>query len=110
MVAHKKKIHLNERSCENFKCPECHKVFATSSSLSIHFKTHGTSVAPIQPSVLQPSMAPMAPTAPIALGGSLGPPTLSSSLGVGIGLHPASALGFSQGYFVTFFPIIINFY
>lgn len=94
MVSHKKKIHLNEMS-ENFKCPECHKVFATASNLSTHFKTHGTPVTPIQPAVLQPTMAP---AALIAIGGSLGPPTLSSSLGVGIGLNPASSLGFPQGY------------
>lgn len=83
MVAHKKKIHLNELNSENFKCPECHKVFATSSSLSVHFRSHGSGLAP--PLVHQP------PIVPTAIGGSLctptaaPPPSLSS---IAMGMPP----------------------
>lgn len=47
MVAHMKKIHLNERDTANLKCPECHKAFATSASLTEHFRTHDTITQPL---------------------------------------------------------------
>lgn len=114
MVAHKKKIHLNERNSENYKCPECRKVFANSSSLNIHFRTHEATITslpppppPLPPSIpshhhhtlIQSHSMPSVPSsatpiaAPTALGGTLGaPPSLSSSLGVSIGLTGHSSL------------------
>lgn len=76
MVAHKKKIHLNDRLSDTYKCRECHKVFATSLSLSTHYRMHD----PLPPPVV--SM----PIAPTAISGSLG----SAGLGLGLGLPPPS--------------------
>lgn len=70
MVAHKKKIHLNERLSESYKCRECHKVFATAISLTTHYRSHEPIVS--------------VPIAPTAISGSLG----TAGLGLGIGLPP----------------------
>ncbi|XP_065085048.1 zinc finger protein 585B-like isoform X2 [Ochlerotatus camptorhynchus] len=85
MVAHKKKVHLNDRTTENYKCMECHKVFATVDSLNIHMRVHNpmplASLMPPPPPQPQPQIQqPIA----IAPHHSLGP----ASLGVGLGMLP----------------------
>lgn len=119
MVAHKKKIHLNDRHgiSENYKCPECHKVFATAANLNTHFRSHNNSgvMAPTHhPGPLLDhihssngissslsTQIPPAPIAPTAISGTLGPP-------IGIGLHPPppSGLGMlhSQGSLTMMHP------
>lgn len=93
MVAHKKKIHLNERAAtsEVYKCRECHKVFATQSSLSIHYRTsHGSSILtqPIQPTAIGGTGLTTPATSSNTLQiSTLGPPLLT---------HPSSLLSVAQ--------------
>ncbi|EAT39716.1 AAEL008493-PA [Aedes aegypti] len=85
MVVHKKKVHLNDRTTENYKCNECHKIFATVDSLNVHMRTHNsmppTTLMPPPPPQPQPQIQQ-----PIALAPhhSLGP----APLGVGLGMLP----------------------
>lgn len=69
MVAHRKKIHMtNEREAnETYKCRECHKVFATATSLNTHYRMHSNSS-----SAIGTSMIPTAPIAPIATSAHIG--------------------------------------
>lgn len=93
MVAHKKKIHLNnERSSETYKCRECHKVFATALNLSVHYRTHdglltsGISAPSVGSETATTAVIPIQPT---AIGGSMG----STGLGIGLPPPPPPSLG-----------------
>uniref|UniRef100_A0A182WYQ0 Uncharacterized protein n=1 Tax=Anopheles quadriannulatus TaxID=34691 RepID=A0A182WYQ0_ANOQN len=44
MMAHKRKMHLEECGNECYKCHECHKVFATLNNLNVHMRVHAQEV------------------------------------------------------------------
>ncbi|XP_058840124.1 zinc finger protein 271-like [Topomyia yanbarensis] len=103
MVAHKKKIHLNDRSAESYKCLECQKVFATTDSLDLHMRMHTPMPsAPLmpapapqpQPHIQQPiAIAPHHSLGPNPLGVSLGMlPHTHSQSGYHTQMHPAQRL------------------
>uniref|UniRef100_A0A182F5D7 Uncharacterized protein n=1 Tax=Anopheles albimanus TaxID=7167 RepID=A0A182F5D7_ANOAL len=92
MVAHKRKIHMNDRSNENYKCHECHKAFATLDTLNGHMRMeHGATSGPTvgsgsvaAPGSLMPPHPPQIQN-PIALAvHGIG----ANPLGVGLGMLP----------------------
>lgn len=104
MVVHKKKVHLNDRIAENYKCNECHKVFTTVESFNNHMRIHNTmpssaalmSAPPpqTQPQIQQPiALAPHHSLAPAPLGVGLGmlPHTHTQST-YHTQMHPAQRL------------------
>ncbi|XP_019561706.2 zinc finger protein 561 [Aedes albopictus] len=104
MVVHKKKVHLNDRTAENYKCNECHKVFTSVESFNNHMRIHNTmpssaalmSAPPpqTQPQIQQPiALAPHHSLAPAPLGVGLGmlPHTHTQST-YHTQMHPAQRL------------------